>query len=66
MDNQLIKIITGSNSKFLSSDIACLTNPLKLSNNFKERDRSSSMTDKTIYNYLGDLQDDFMIEKVEI
>lgn len=49
--------------QIIASDIGCLTNPLKLSNNFKERDRSSSMTDKTIYNYLGYLQDAFMIEK---
>lgn len=49
--------------QIIASDIGCLTNPLKLSNNFKERDKSSSMTDKTIYNYLGYLQDAFMIEK---
>ena len=49
--------------QIISSDIGCLTNPLKLSNNFKERDRLSTMTDKTIYNYLGYLQDAFMIEK---
>ena len=49
--------------QIIASDIGCLTNPLKLSNVFKERDTSSSMTDKTIYNYLGYLQDAFMIEK---
>lgn len=49
--------------QIIASDIGCLTNPLKLSNNFKERDKSSSMTDKTIYNYLKYLQDAFMIEK---
>ena len=49
--------------QIIASDIGCLTNPLKLSNNFKERDKASSMTDKTIYNYLGYLQDVFMIEK---
>jgi len=49
--------------QIIASDIGCLTNPLKLSNNFKERDKLSSMTDKTIYNYLGYLQDAFMIEK---
>ena len=49
--------------QIIASDIGCLTNPLKLSNNFKERDKTSSMTDKTIYNYLGYLQDAFMIEK---
>ena len=49
--------------QIIASDIGCLTNPLKLSNSFKERDRQSTMTDKTIYNYLGYLQDAFMIEK---
>lgn len=50
-------------TQIIASDIGCLTNPLKLSNNFKERDKLSTMTDKTIYNYLGYLQDAFMIEK---
>ena len=49
--------------QIVASDIGSLTNPLKLSNNFKERDRMSTMTDKTIYNYLGYLQDAFIIEK---
>ena len=49
--------------QIIASDIGCLTNPFKLSNNFKERDKLSTMTDKTIYNYLGYLQDAFMIEK---
>ena len=49
--------------QIVASDIGCLTNPFKLSNNFKERDKLSTMTDKTIYNYLGYLQDAFMIEK---
>lgn len=50
-------------TQIIASDIGCLTNPLKLSNNFKERDRASTMTDKTIYTYLGYLQDAFMIER---
>ena len=49
--------------QIIASDICSLTNPLKLSNSFKERDKLSTMTDKTIYNYLGYLQDAFMIEK---
>jgi len=49
--------------QIIASDIGSLTNPLKLSNSFKERDRSTTMTDKTIYNYLGYLQDSFLIEK---
>ena len=51
--------------QIIASDIGCLTNPLKLSNNFKERDKFSKIADKTIYNYLGYLQDAFMIEKVK-
>lgn len=50
--------------QIIASDIGSLTNPLKLSNVFKERDKTSTMTDKTIYNYLGYLQDAFIIEKV--
>ena len=49
--------------QIIASDIGSLTNPLKLSNSFKERDRTSTMTDKTIYNYLGYLQYAFLIEK---
>ena len=49
--------------QIIAPDIGSLTNPLKLSNSFKERDKLSTMTDKTIYNYLGYLQDAFMIEK---
>ena len=49
--------------QIIASDIGCLTNPLKLSNSFKERDRASSMTDKTIYNYLEHLQNAFLIER---
>ena len=49
--------------QIIASDIGCLTNPLKLSNSFKERDKQSTMTDKTIYNYLGYIQNAFMIEK---
>lgn len=49
--------------QIIASNVGSLTNPLKLSNNFKERDKMSSMTDKTIYKYLGYLQDAFLIEK---
>lgn len=49
--------------QIISSNIGSLTNPLKLSNCFKERDKLSTMTDKTIYNYLKYLQDAFIIEK---
>ena len=49
--------------QIIASDIGCLTNPLKLSNGFKERERTSSMTDRTIYNYLEHLQNAFLIER---
>ncbi len=49
--------------QIIASDIGSLTNPLKLSYKFKERDKTSTMTDKTIYNYLGYLQNAFLIEK---
>lgn len=49
--------------QIVASNIGSLTNPLKLSNVFKERDKTSGMTDKTIYNYLRYLQDAFIIEK---
>ncbi len=49
--------------QIIASDIGSLTNPLKLSNSFKERDKLSTMTDKTIYKYLGYLEDAFIIEK---
>lgn len=49
--------------QIIASNIGSLTNPLKLSNVFKEHDRTSTMSDKTIYNYLSYLQDAFMIEK---
>lgn len=49
--------------QIIASDIGSQTNPLKLSNVFKERDRQSSMSDKTIYNYLEYLQNAFIIEK---
>ena len=52
-------------TQIIASDIGCLTNPLKLSNNFKERDKQSTMTDKTIYNYLEYLQNAFIIEKAK-
>ena len=57
------KIQNKEEVQIIASDIGCLTNPLKLSNNFRERDKLSTMTDKTIYNYLEYLQNAFMIEK---
>ena len=47
----------------LSSGIGSLTNPLKLYNTFKSKNTNTSITDKTIYNYLNYLEDAFLIEK---
>ena len=51
--------------EIISSSIGSLTNPLKLSNTFKSFDSKSTITNKTIYNYLGYLEDGFIIEKAE-
>lgn len=51
--------------EIISSSIGSLTNPLKLSNTFKSFDSKSTITNKTIYNYLSYLEDGFIIEKVE-
>lgn len=53
--NYLIEVI--------SSSVGSLTNPLKLSKSFLNRDFKSTMTDKTIFKYLGFLEDAFLIEK---
>lgn len=50
-------------ANILASNVGSLTNPLKLSNNFRERNRNSTMSDKTIYNYLEYLRDAFIIER---
>ena len=49
--------------EIISSSIGSLTNPLKLSKSFLNRDFKSTMTDKTIFKYLGYLEDSFIIEK---
>ena len=51
--------------EIISSSIGSLTNPLKLSNTFKSFDSKSTITNKTIYNYLKYLEDAFIIEKSE-
>lgn len=51
--------------EMISSSIGSLTNPLKLSNAFKSFDSKSTITNKTIYNYLKYLEDGFIIEKAE-
>lgn len=51
--------------EMISSSIGSLTNPLKLSNAFKSFDSKSTITNKTIYNYLTYLENGFIIEKAE-
>lgn len=47
----------------ISSSIGSLTNPLKLSNVYKNRDNKSTMTDKTIFNYIKYMEEAFLVEK---
>lgn len=49
--------------EIISSSIGSLTNPLKLSKTFKSFNSATTLTDKTIYNYLSYLEDAFIIEK---
>lgn len=49
--------------EIISSSVGSLTNPLKLSKSFLNRDFKSTMTDKTIFKYLSYLEDAFLIEK---
>ena len=49
--------------EIISSSVGSLTNPLKLSKSFKNRDNDSTMTDKTINNYIGYMEDAFILEK---
>ena len=49
--------------EIISSSVGSLTNPLKLSRTFKFFNNETTLTDKTIYNYLSYLEDAFIIEK---
>ena len=51
--------------EILSSSVGSLTNPLKLANTFKSNNKNTSITDKTIYNYLNYLEDAFLIESTK-
>ena len=53
--NSLIEII--------SSSVGSLTNPLKLSRSFANRDKNTTMTDKTIFKYINYMEDAFLVEK---
>ena len=47
----------------ISSSVGSLTNPTKLYNTFVSKGNKKVITDKTIYSYLGFLEDAFIIEK---
>ena len=47
----------------ISSSIGSLTNPTKLHNTFVSKGNGNIITDKTIYSYLGYLEDAFIIQK---
>ena len=51
--------------EILSSSVGSLTNPLKLANTFKSNNSKTSITDKTIYNYLNYLEEAFLIESTK-
>ncbi len=51
--------------EILSLSVGSLTNPLKLANTFKSNNSKTSITDKTIYNYLNYLEDAFLIESTK-
>jgi len=49
--------------QMISSSVGSLTNPTKLYNTFISKGSSNTITDKTIYSYLGYLEDAFIIQK---
>lgn len=49
--------------EIISSSVGSLTNPLKLSKSYKNKDKDSKMTDKTINNYINYLEEAFIVEK---
>ena len=49
--------------QMISSSVGSLTNPTKLYNTFISKGSANTITDKTIYSYLGYLEDAFIIEK---
>lgn len=51
--------------EIISSMIGSLTNPTKLANTFKSLNKDTTITDKTIYNYLHYLEEAFIIEKAK-
>ncbi len=49
--------------EIISSSVGSLTNPLKLSNVFNNRDKETTITDKIIFKYINYMEDAFLIEK---
>ena len=49
--------------QMISSSVGSLTNPTKLYNTFISKGSGNVITDKTIYSYLGYLEDAFIIQK---
>ena len=49
--------------QMISSSVGSLTNPTKLYNTFVSKGSGNVITDKTIYSYLGYLEDAFIIQK---
>ena len=57
-DKQLYELL-----QIISSSVGSLTNPKKLYNTFISKGSGNVITDKTIYSYLGYLEDAFIIQK---
>ena len=57
-DKELYELV-----QMISSSIGSLTNPTKLYNTFISKGSGNVITDKTIYSYLGYLEDAFIIQK---
>ena len=57
-DKELYELV-----QMISSSVGSLTNPTKLYNTFVSKGSGNVITDKTIYSYLGYLEDAFIIQK---
>ena len=57
-DKELYELV-----QMISSSVGSLTNPTKLYNTFVSKGSGNIITDKTIYSYLGYLEDAFIIQK---
>ena len=57
-DKELYELV-----QMISSSVGSLTNPTKLYNTFISKGSGNVITDKTIYSYLGYLEDAFIIQK---